>query len=143
RGEPAAAVRALRRAVSADPLWEGAQRSLMRALAQSGDYASAVQTYRDLRVLLHRELIAEPAPETSALFQTIRARAREQTRAPAAARGNGNGDQPAPPDEFQHLPFEETRSNNLPEPATPFIGREKQLAQVKEQIGGTRLLTLT
>ena len=50
---------------------ESAQRALMEALAASGSYAAATQLYRDLRVLLHRELNAEPAPETHASYEAL------------------------------------------------------------------------
>jgi predicted ATPase/class 3 adenylate cyclase len=76
RGEHGAAARYLRLAVGADPLRETAQRALMQALAASGEYGAATQAYRDLRELLHLQLNAQPAPETSALYQQIRSEAR-------------------------------------------------------------------
>jgi DNA-binding SARP family transcriptional activator len=76
--DPAAAARALRRATAADPLRESAHRGLMEALAAGGDYAAATQVYRDLRLLLHRELNASPAPETTALYEALRAEARQR-----------------------------------------------------------------
>jgi predicted ATPase/DNA-binding SARP family transcriptional activator len=75
-GDPAAAERHLRRAVAVDPLRESAQRGLMQTLAAGGSYAAALLVYRELRLLLHREVSAEPDPETQALFQQIRAEAR-------------------------------------------------------------------
>src|SRR5208282_4221608 len=66
RADAASAARRLRLAIKADPLREGAQRALMRALAASGAHAAATQTYRELRLLLERELEAEPDPETRA-----------------------------------------------------------------------------
>jgi len=56
RGDPREAARHLRRGVSADPLRESMQRALMEALAAGGDPAAAAQVYRDLRLLLHRDL---------------------------------------------------------------------------------------
>src|SRR5205823_13115755 len=75
RGEHADSVRWLRIAAAADRLRECTQRALMRSLASCGDYAAAVLTYRDLRLFLHRELNADPDPETSALFEELRAEA--------------------------------------------------------------------
>jgi predicted ATPase/DNA-binding SARP family transcriptional activator len=91
-GEPAAAEGYLRRAVAADPLRESAQRALMQALAAGGNDAAALLTYRELRVLLHRELNAQPDPETQALFQQLREEAREKAdgatrRGPRASSG--------------------------------------------------------
>src|SRR5439155_3027261 len=75
-GDAAAAEGHLRRAVAADPLRESAQRELMRALAAGGNYAAALRAYRELRLLLHREINAGPDAETQALFQQLRAEAR-------------------------------------------------------------------
>src|SRR6185503_5168337 len=68
--------RLLRRVVAADPLRETAQRALMQVLAASGNYAAALTAYRELRLRLHRDLNAEPDPETTALFQQLRTQAR-------------------------------------------------------------------
>jgi DNA-binding SARP family transcriptional activator len=88
-GEPTAVERHLRRAVAVDPLRETAQRALMEALAVRGNYAAALLAYRELRLRLHRELNAEPDPETTALFQQIQDEVRrravaEKPRAPVA-----------------------------------------------------------
>jgi predicted ATPase len=40
-------------------------------------------------------------------------------------------------------PLESLHQTNLPVPATPFLGREKELPEVVEHLGRTRLLTLT
>src|SRR5262249_12062981 len=56
RGERAAAECWLRQAVGVDPLRETAQRALMQALVAGGNTAAAVLAYRELRLLLHREL---------------------------------------------------------------------------------------
>jgi predicted ATPase/class 3 adenylate cyclase len=64
--------------VAVDPLRESAQRALMQALAAGGNYAAALLTYRELRLLLHRELNAQPDPETQALFEQLRAEARDK-----------------------------------------------------------------
>jgi DNA-binding SARP family transcriptional activator len=78
KGDLPAAERWLRRAIVLDPARETVSRALMRVLAASGSYAAATQAYRDLRLLLHRELNAEPDPETRALYEQIRGEARER-----------------------------------------------------------------
>src|SRR2546425_734509 len=55
-GEPAEAQRYLQRVTAVDPVRESAHRALMRACAGGGNFAAALQTYRDLRLRLHREL---------------------------------------------------------------------------------------
>jgi DNA-binding SARP family transcriptional activator len=86
RGDPEAAERQLRRAVTVDPLRESTQRALMQALAEAGNYAAALHTYRELRLRLHRELHAEPDPETTALFGQIREEARRRASGASPAR---------------------------------------------------------
>jgi predicted ATPase/DNA-binding SARP family transcriptional activator len=90
-GEPAAAVRHLRRALAVDPLTDTAQRALMQALAASGDYAAATQVYRDFRLLLHRELNAQPAPDTETLYQQLRAEARRMAETAGERRQSTDG----------------------------------------------------
>jgi predicted ATPase/DNA-binding SARP family transcriptional activator len=74
--------RHLRRAVGIDPLRESAQRSLLQVLAAGGNYAAAIQLYRELRERLHRDVNAEPDPETRAVFEQIRQEARQRAAAP-------------------------------------------------------------
>src|SRR5262249_12717878 len=71
RGDLAAAAVRLRKVLVVDPLRETAQRALLRALAGQGDYAAAVQSYRELRLRLRSELNTEPDSETTAVFRGI------------------------------------------------------------------------
>lgn len=80
-GDPSAAERHLRRAVAVDPLRESAQRALLQALAAGGNYALALQTHRELRLLLHRELNAAPDAATTALFEQLKAEAHRRAQA--------------------------------------------------------------
>jgi predicted ATPase/DNA-binding SARP family transcriptional activator len=80
-GNLAAAEERLRRVAAVDPLREGAQRALMQVFAAGGNYAAAIQVYRDLRQRLHREINAEPDAETQALFEQLRAEARQKAGA--------------------------------------------------------------
>jgi class 3 adenylate cyclase/predicted ATPase len=84
-GDPVAAEGYLRRAAAVDPLRESIQRALMQALAAGGNYAALLQSYREFRLLLHRELNTEPEPETQALFRRLRDEARERA-VPSARR---------------------------------------------------------
>src|SRR5262249_41988109 len=121
------------------------------------NYAGAVEAYRELRLLLHRELNAEPDPETKALFAQIRTEARERATlgARCSALGSTVGGRPAafPPElELSPLapsttsaasPARETRLHHLPVQLTRFIGREPQIAEVKQFLATHRLVTLT
>jgi predicted ATPase/DNA-binding SARP family transcriptional activator len=190
QGDATTAVSYLRRAVAVDPLRESAQRALMQALALGGNYAAALLVYRELRLLLHRELNAAPDPETQALFERLRAEARRRatgggpgctSRLPRTAEG-----EPTPPplaaadlerqempgavhqrdpgmcgpleslseDDFplidagtpagsSGLPLVQAPDHNLPVQLTRFIGREREMAEVRRLLASTHLLTLT
>ena len=128
RADWVTAERYLRRAVDLDPLRETVQRALMQTLVSAGTPAAALQCFRDLRLLLARELKAEPAPETSAIFRQIRADVRRQLQR-----------SPPPPT----APSSPAFVGNLPRPRTAFLGREQEIDDVEARLEQARLLTLT
>ena len=134
-GEGSAAIRYFRRAVQADPFRETTQRALIQSLAATGDYGAAVQAYRDLRLLLRRELNTDPDPETSALFQHIRSKARQQTQIYPTLPDTPSSDLPDSP------PSSPLR--RLPCALTTLVGRSSEMEQVVTALRATRLLTLT
>lgn len=58
-------------AVSAEPLRESAQRSLVRAFLAEGNRAEALRQYRHCRRLLHEELGVKPSPEMEELIKGL------------------------------------------------------------------------
>lgn len=141
--DEATAERHLRRAVAVDPLRETAQRALMQALAASGNYAAAMGAYRELRLLLHREINVEPDAESQALFQRLRAEARAKA-VDSTQRVVGCRDKRAAPGAaLPPLWSLEAFSQNLPLQLTSFIGREDQTAEVQQLLAAHRLVTLT
>jgi predicted ATPase/DNA-binding SARP family transcriptional activator/Tfp pilus assembly protein PilF len=149
-GTAAQSVQYLRICIGVDPFQETAQCALMNALAATGDYAGATQTYRAFRLLLHEHLQTQPAAETTALYQQIRVRARQMAGGipvaifPATLPGK-LADPPtdATPEETDDYPVGPVVRHNLPSPLTSFIGREQESAEVKAWLEKTRLLTLT
>src|SRR5262249_24790300 len=95
-GDPATAEDYLRRAGAVDPLRESVQRALMQALAAGSHYAGLLQSYREFRLLLHRELNSEPDPETQALFRRLRDEAREKAKVAADSRPSPSARPAAP-----------------------------------------------
>ena len=129
-GNTAQAVNYLRQAVALDPLWEEAQRDLMQALAARGDHNGALQVYQELVHRLGRQSAAAiPDPQTSMLYQQIRASARRRasTKQPAAS---GQA-------------VESRRTGHLPIPLTGLIGREEEVRQIGARLQLARLMTLT
>ena len=71
--EPGEAARVLRHCLTLDPWDENAHRQLMRALSHTGDFNAALAQYERCRRLLEEELGVQPEPETTALYERIRA----------------------------------------------------------------------
>ena len=112
-----------RRQLVLDNLRESAGRQLMRALARQGQRAEALAQYETCARLLRAELGIEPSAETRALAARIAA-GEEASTAPAA--------------EIAKPP-----RHNLPAPLTSFIGREREIAEVRRLLDSARLVTLT
>ena len=127
-GEYAEALRHARRWLDTDPLHEPAQRMLMRLYAQSGDRAAALRQYEAAVLALAAELDVSPEPETTALYEQIRAGAgRSAEEATSVHAGSGL--------EAKH---------NLPAQTTSFIGRAVELEQIARRLADPhcRLLTI-
>jgi predicted ATPase/DNA-binding SARP family transcriptional activator/DNA-binding CsgD family transcriptional regulator len=124
RGEYGQAAEMLQRALSEEPTNEEAHAGLMRLYALSGRRGEALTQYERLRETLSRRLGTAPGATTRALRDKI-----------AAGR-------------FQHTaPLKEGPSyagkHNLPGPRTTFVGREREMVEVKGMLAMTGLLTLT
>jgi predicted ATPase/DNA-binding SARP family transcriptional activator len=124
-GDLAGAVESLRRAVSADPLHEPANRALMRALADGGRRQEALAQYERLRSALREAVGADPDPQTRRLYRDLL-----------------TGSLAAEPSELE-APGAPARRHNLPHEATSFVGRERELREVERLLARTRLLTLS
>ena len=66
------AVAVYRRLLALDAYLELAHRELMRCFVRQGEVGHALQHYQHLREMLHRELQAEPSPETVKLYERIK-----------------------------------------------------------------------
>ena len=121
-GRAAEMVPDLRRLVTAYPLRERLRGLLMRALYRAGRQAEALAAYREAHRLLVGELGIEPGSELRQLEKRILAQ--------DATLG--------PPERARH-------GSALPVPATPFLGRQRELEEVIALISDedVRLLTLT
>ena len=122
-----AAIHAAQRLLRHDPLHEATYGHLMRLHALSGDRASALRIYHTCATVLERELGVEPSAATRAAYDDL-------VRPEPSA---------APPVSHPLPPPPGVRRHNLPMPLTSFIGRARELAEVKRLLRTTRLLTLT
>jgi predicted ATPase/DNA-binding SARP family transcriptional activator len=130
------AIRYLRRAEALDPLRDSLPRQLMTSLAAAGDPGSAIQTYRDFRQRLQEQLAAAPDEETTRLFHEIHAAARR----PTVQRRHA----PTPTVEIasEHIGLPCPTPEPLPLALTSLIGREQEVAQLREALQQGRLVTL-
>jgi two-component SAPR family response regulator len=73
RERHAEAAEAYRKAITQDRYLEEAHRGFMRSQAYFGERGRALRHYEELAALLEDELGSSPAPETSALYERLRA----------------------------------------------------------------------
>jgi len=119
-GDSQTAIGCAQRLLQYDPLREATYRRLMRLHALSGDRAGILRVYETCAAVLQRELGIEPGPTTREARDRLL-----RMEPPAVA--------PSPPPAL----------HNLPAPTTSFVGREREIAQVKQLFERSRLVTLT
>jgi len=130
QGKAEAALPFARRWLVLDSLNEAAHRRLMQLYEQAGRRSAALRQYQECVRVLQEELGAAPQPETTALYERIRAGEQEGTgtaeKAPVA-------------------PLSTAPAHNFPAQLTRFIGRADELAQIAALLSNPecRLLTLT
>jgi predicted ATPase/DNA-binding SARP family transcriptional activator/DNA-binding CsgD family transcriptional regulator len=129
RSDHDSAAEALGKVVAEEPTNEEAHTGLMRVYALSGNKGEALAQYVELEEILLRELGTEPAASSRALREEIAAGSFPLQQASSFG---------SPPDK---LP--DAGKHNLPAPRTSFVGRERELVEVKRALAMTRLLTLT
>jgi predicted ATPase/DNA-binding SARP family transcriptional activator/DNA-binding CsgD family transcriptional regulator len=127
REEDELAIEALRKATATEPTFEEGHAGLMRLYARSGRPERALAQYARLSDALSRALGTEPGYTTRRLRDEI-AVGRLLPRPPA--------------DTLQEGPSDASR-HNLPARRTSFVGREREMTEVKRTLSMTRLLTLT
>lgn len=128
RNEHGLAVEALRKATSKEPALEEAHAALMRLYALLGRPEQALTQYERLRDTLARGFATEPNAATRRLRDEAAAgRLSLVPQAPLRRKEE-------PPSAGRH---------NLPAARTSFVGREREMVEVKKTLAMTRLLTLT
>ncbi|MEC3913434.1 BTAD domain-containing putative transcriptional regulator [Nocardia sp. CDC160] len=117
-GRDAELIPELTELVTQHPMRERLTGSLMRALAAAGRTTEALTAYERLRETLADELGVDPAPELSALHLAL-------------LRGEVGARQ------------EDERKTNLRAELTTFVGKQGEIAAVRELVAAHRLTTLT
>jgi DNA-binding SARP family transcriptional activator len=129
REEFGPATEALKRALAEEPVSEEMHADLIRLYAHSGRPGEVLSQYERLRDALFGQLGREPGAAIRDLRDEIAA-----GRFESSHRRSSDLLEEAPVDVSKH---------NLPAQRTSFVGRERELAEVKRQLAITRLLTLT
>ncbi len=138
-----AAITYARRWLALDSLHEPAHRQLMQLYGASGQWVAALRQYETCCQALAAELGVPPAPETTQLYEAIKARelAVPAPPAPVVLRQRpSTGRAQAPPAALPRSAI----GHSLPAQATPLIGREVDLVQLDALLTKTetRLLTI-
>ena len=127
RGDLGSAAQLLGRLLAEEPTSEGAHASLMRVYALWGRKGEALSQYERLKEALGRRFGAEPSASVRALREEIVAGRYPPQEAPRDLPSDSGG----------------AHRHNLPAPRTSFVGRERELTEVKRALASTRILTLT
>ncbi len=118
RGDYADAIQLAQKILASDPTNESAHQQLMQCYLANGNRQAALKQYEECKRILRAELDIDPSPETTALSQKIK----------------------------QSVPAAHTLAaprTNVPIPLTSFIGRQKEIEQLKHLLAHRRLITLT
>ena len=127
-GDAARAVDAAQELLSLDPYRDASHVLIMEVHRAAGNRAQALRAYGWCRHVLAEELGVDPAPETEALYRSL---LREE-------HGRGTGREVAWATSGVAQP-----PNNLPAQLTSFVGRGRELREVRQLLEGDRLVTLT
>ncbi|MBI3460546.1 tetratricopeptide repeat protein, partial [Candidatus Acetothermia bacterium] len=121
-GQYERAIEQCAKVIEIKPASESAYRQQMLYHSLIGESSVALQTYQICIAVLKEQLRVEPSPETRELYEQI-------------LQGTVSKDgYPPPAGPARH---------NLPSSVTSFIGREREMVQIKQLLDMTRLLTLT
>jgi predicted ATPase/DNA-binding SARP family transcriptional activator len=126
-GDYTSAIPYAQRWLALDPLHEPAHQRLMELYAQTGQHAAAMRQYQTCVRVLDEELGISPSGETVALYEAIK-----MGRMPPEPVPRTEESPPTPGFSVGVFPRSSRPLHNLPPQATPFIGREAELAGLDE-----------
>ena len=122
-----------RRWLSLDPLHEPAHCALMQLYAWSGQQAAALRQYEAFARALDEEFGVPPAPETTTLYEAIKANrlvisvSKERERDPSKTSRTVAVEVPPLPRFLQE--------DTVPEPTPVFVARERELSELEAALG--------
>ncbi|MEW2066064.1 BTAD domain-containing putative transcriptional regulator [Streptomyces sp. NPDC007346] len=122
---------------AAHPLDEPLQALRIRALRDAGRTAEALAAYDEVRTVLSERLGTDPGPELRGLYGQLlhQEAAPEPLRPPPPPAPPATGERPA-------RPAPPPASGNLRARLTSFVGRDNDIAALREDLSQARLVTL-
>lgn len=117
-GDYACAVEYAHKILAVDPTNEPGHQQLMVTLHATGNRLAALKQYEEFKRLLRAELDTDPSAETTALYLDIK----QSVATPRAGA---------------------ERFTNVPVPLTSFVGRQREVGEIKNILAQQRLVTLT
>ena len=124
---------------AADRFHEGAYRMLMTALAASGRRYEALAAFDRLREALTEEYASDPEPATRRLYRSLLTAGDAPPDAAATT-----GVVPSPrPGGVRPRAVPASGPNGPRVEQTSFVGRQREIAEINQALGRSRLLTLT
>ena len=128
--------------VEEHPLRERLHAQLMLALYRCGRQADALAAYQNARRVLVEQLAIEPSAPLRQLEQAILRQ--EVSLDPAATGGARAPLVAAVPESSRPGPREDRNApHNLPAHVSSFVGRERQLSELRQLLSRARVVTLT
>jgi predicted ATPase/DNA-binding SARP family transcriptional activator len=132
------AARLLRRLLAADELLEEAVQALIRCEARAGRRDAALQAYEAFRARLADELSLEPLPATARLADAVRSGELGEAAPPSPKPGSATRASAEPERAASVASERDVRPGpvrNLATDATPFVGRDLELAELHGLLG--------
>ena len=126
-GELERATERARRWLQLDPLHEPAHQAMIRLYGWTGQRSAAMRQYRSLVQVLDRELAVRPLPETTQLYEDVRAGRLAPAPVPAPP-VSGNLVSASP---VSASPVSASPGDVVPPPAWPLVGRAAELAALR------------
>ncbi len=119
---------------------------LMQAYSDDGNHSAMITVYRDLRLMLRRELNADPDTASSSLYDALRSESRPVVAARGAFINSPVTDRPSSrptPVKPGYGTDKHAIRRPVPRPLTRLIGREQEVLDVAAALESSRLVTLT
>jgi predicted ATPase/DNA-binding SARP family transcriptional activator len=134
-GHAERSINLMEKLIACDELNEEAYRQLMILYALQGERHESLRLYEQCQSVLREQLSTVPETATARIYEQIVSGTFALSSSVSSTKIHVN--------EIPLKPLEPTVPINLPQQVTSFVGREQEIAQVKQLLTTIRLVTLT